>query len=81
MKVLLFLKNKFKAFRFFLASILIGNFYTEEEALEVVRKMQYEIAQKIVGNRNPDKPIIPMEFFLDNGKYDNYKEYNIKNRD
>ena len=40
------------------------------EVKEILSKMQYEMAQRIMGNRQGKKPIVPMEFWMENGKYD-----------
>ena len=47
---------------------LIGNYYTEGEVYNFIRKMQNEIAQQIIGNRGKDR-IVPLEFLKSYGKY------------
>ncbi len=51
-------------------SIVIGRYYTEKEVKEILSKMQYEMAQRIIGNRPNAKPIVPFEFWMENSKYD-----------
>lgn len=51
-------------------SIVIGRYYTEKEVHKILSKMQYEMAQRIIGNRQGEEPIVPMEFWMKNGKYD-----------
>jgi len=53
-----------------LVRLLIGRYYTEKEVKEILSKMQYEMAQRIIGNRRYEEPIVPMEFWMKNGKYD-----------
>ena len=59
-----------KKFKNWIVSILIGRFYTELEVKEILSKMQYEMAQRIIGNRKGEKPIVPLTFWMENGKYD-----------
>ena len=51
-------------------SVVIGRYYTEKEVKQILSKMQYEMAQRIIGNRQGEKPIVPIEFWMENGKYD-----------
>jgi hypothetical protein len=41
--------------------------YNEDEVKDMFEKLQYEMAQQIIGNRGKDK-IIPLEFFEENKK-------------
>ena len=50
-------------------SVAIGRYYTEKEVKQILSKMQYEMAQRIIGNRQGEKSIVPMEFWMENGKY------------
>lgn len=65
-----YLKIKLSEFKQWILSIVIGRYYTEKEVKEILSKMQYEMAQRIIGNRPNAKPIVPIEFWMENGKYD-----------
>jgi len=62
--------NKLAQFKQWILSIVIGRYYTEKEIKEILSKMQYEMAQEIIGNRQGEKPIVPIDFWMENGKYD-----------
>ena len=62
--------NKLAQFKQWILSIVIGRYYTEKEVKKILSKMQYEMAQRIIGNRPDTKPIVPIEFWMENGKYD-----------
>ena len=62
--------NKLAQFKQWILSIVIGRYYTEKEVEKILSKMQYEMAQRIIGNRPDAKPIVPIEFWRENGKYD-----------
>lgn len=64
------LKTKLAQFKQWILCIVIGRYYTEKEVKEILSKMQYEMAQRIIGNRPNAKPIVPIEFWMENGKYD-----------
>ena len=67
--------NKFKNW---LVGKLIGDhYYTEKEVYVILHKMTYEMAQRIIGNRDGEKPVIPTEFFKEHGKYPNTNVYDI----
>jgi hypothetical protein len=59
-----------KKIKQWILSIFIGRYYTEKEVKEILSKMQYEMAQQTIGNRPNTKPIVPIEFWMENGKYD-----------
>ena len=63
------LTSKLAQCKQWLLSVVIGRYYTEKEVKEILSKMQYEMAQRIIGNRQGEKPIVPMEFWMENGKY------------
>ena len=62
--------NKLAQFKQWILSVAIGRYYTEKEVKEMLSKMQYEMAQRIIGNRQGEEPIVPMDFWMKNGKYD-----------
>lgn len=62
--------NKLVQCKQWILSVVIGRYYTEKEVKEILSKMQYEMAQRIIGNRQGENPIVPMEFWMENGKYD-----------
>lgn len=47
----------------YLVRLVIGHYYTEKEVYAILFKMQYEMAQRIIGNRVDEKAILPVDFF------------------
>ena len=62
--------NKLAQFKQWILSVAIGRYYTEKEVKEMLSKMQYEMAQRIIGNRQGEELIVPMDFWMKNGEYD-----------
>lgn len=56
-------------FKHWIVYQLIGRFYTEKEVKDTLAKMQYDMAQKILGNRPTQSPIVPLEYWQANAKY------------
>jgi hypothetical protein len=75
------LTSKLKQCKQWILSVVIGRYYTEKEVKEILSKMQYEMAQQTIGNRQGEKRIVPMEFWMENEKYNKIiKTHNLNKK-
>lgn len=68
-----------KKLKQWLVHLIIGHYYTEIEVFIILHAMQYDMAQKIIGNRPDQEPIVPTDYFRENGKYKHKYPYNLIN--
>lgn len=68
---------KLEQFKGWVLSVFIGHYYTEKEVYIILHKMQYEMAQRIIGNRKDQEAVVPIEFFTKHGKYKDTNPFEI----
>lgn len=52
-----------KRFKKYLAKLLLGTFYTEQEVYNVLYNMQYDMGQNVLKHKDHKKIIIPLDYW------------------